>query len=443
MKKSVSTLVLMLLCIALAALVALFGIGTFNVGGVLEEDTMSLGLDLIGGSSVTFKAIPEGNKDLTPEDLDKAVEILRKRLDDKNFNEATVAVIGSDKIRVEIPGINNPDDAVKFLGSTAKLTFEQYNGRQASEVINTGTGEVLVGDGKVVIEGKDVAKAEAVYELANSGRYEYQVKLTLTNEGADKFTAATAEVAGYPEGANFIAIVLDGVAQSYPFVDSVINDKVCVISGNFTKEGANDLASLISAGQLPVSFEEGELRSVGATLGTDALSSSLKAGIIGILLVIVFMILVYRLPGFVSGLALVAYAAIFAIVLSISKINLSLPGIAGIVLTIGMAVDSNVIIYERIKEELKSGKTLRSAVKSGFNRAFSAILDANVTTIIAAVVLWVFGTGSVQGFAKTLFVGVVISLFTALIVTRVILYSLVDLKISPKLFGSVKTKDEQ
>jgi len=158
--------------------------------------------------------------------------------------------------------------------------------------------------------------------------------------------------------------------------------------------------------------------------------------------VIIFMILVYRLPGFISGISLVAYAAIFAIVLSISQINLSLPGIAGIVLTIGMAVDSNVIIFERIKEELKNGKTLKSAVKAGFDRAFSAILDANVTTIIAAVVLWAFGTGSVQGFAKTLFVGVVISLFTALVITKVVLYSLVELKVNPKLFGSVKSDKE-
>ena len=444
MKKSVCTLLLVLLCITLLVLVALFGIGKFNIKGVLEEDAMSLGLDLVGGSSVTFKAIPEDGKELSDEDINKAVDILRKRLDDGNFNEATVAVIGTDKIRVEIPGINNPDDAVKFLGSTAKLTFEEYGNRPYSEVIDPMTGEVLVGNGTVVIEGKDVVSAEAFYgPMETSVAYQWQVRLTLNDDAQAAFAAATERVKNYGTDANFIAIVLDGVAQSFPFVSTTINQRECVISGNFDEDAANNLAALITAGQLPVSFEEGELRSVGATLGTSALSSSLKAGLIGIALVIIFMIIVYRLPGFISGIALVAYTAIFAIILSISKINLSLPGIAGIVLTIGMAVDSNVIIYERIKEELKSGKTLRSAAKAGFDRAFSAILDANITTIIAAVVLWIFGTGSVQGFAKTLFVGVVISLFTALVITRVILYSLVELKVNPKLFGSTKTKDNQ
>ena len=442
MKKSVCTLLLTLLCIALAALVALFGIGTFNLGGVLEEDTISLGLDLVGGSSVTFKAIPENGKDLSSDDLNKAVDILRKRLDDGNYNEATVAVIGTDKIRVEIPGIDNPDAAVKFLGSTAKLTFEEFGGRNLTDVIDTYTNELLVGDGTVVIEGKDITSAEAIYgQTGNSAVMSWQVRLSLNGDAQKAFADATSRVKNYGTNANFIAIVLDGVAQSYPSVETTINDTECVISGSFTEEEARNLAALITAGQLPVSFEEGELRSVGATLGTDALASSLKAGIIGIILVILFMILVYRMPGFISGISLVAYAAFFAIVLSISKINLSLPGIAGIVLTIGMAVDSNVIIYERIKEELKAGRTLRSAVKAGFDRAFSAILDANVTTIIAAVVLWGFGTGSVQGFAKTLFVGVVISLFTALVITRVLLYTLVDLKVSPKLFGSTKSKD--
>ena len=444
MKKSVCTLLLVLLCITLLVLVALFGIGKFNIKGVLEEDAMSLGLDLVGGSSVTFKAIPEDGKELSDEDINKAVDILRKRLDDGNFNEATVAVIGTDKIRVEIPGINNPDDAVKFLGSTAKLTFEEYGNRPYSEVIDPMTGEVLVGNGTVVIEGKDVVSAEAFYgPMETSVAYQWQVRLTLNDDAQAAFAAATERVKNYGTDANFIAIVLDGVAQSFPFVSTTINQPECVISGNFDEDAANNLAALITAGQLPVSFEEGELRSVGATLGTSALSSSLKAGLIGIALVIIFMIIIYRLPGFISGIALVAYTAIFAIILSISKINLSLPGIAGIVLTIGMAVDSNVIIYERIKEELKSGKTLRSAAKAGFDRAFSAILDANITTIIAAVVLWIFGTGSVQGFAKTLFVDVIISLFTALVITRVILFALTELKVNPKLFGSTKTKEQK
>lgn len=412
----------MLLCITLAVLVALFGFNALNIGGVLEEDTISLGLDLVGGSSVTLKAIPEDGQSLSDDDLSKAVDILRKRLDDGNYNEATIATVGSDKIRIEIPDVKDPDAAVKFLGATARLTFEDH-------------------EGNVIIEGKDVVKAEALYgAVSSSAVSEWYVSLELNETAQAAFSDATARISGLSDGNNYIAIMLDGVVQSAPSVDQRIDQSTCVISGNFTEASARELATLISAGQLPVSFEESELRSVDATLGSDALTTSLIAGLIGIIMVIVFMIVIYRLPGFISGIALVAYTAIFAIVLAISKVNLSLPGIAGIILTIGMAVDSNVIIYERIKEELRIGKTLRAAVKAGFSRAFTAILDSNITTIIASLVLWYFGTGSVQGFAKTLFIGVVISLFTALVVTRVLLNVFVELKASPKLFGAPSKK---
>ena len=332
----------------------------------------------------------------------------------------------NDKVRIEIPGIDDPDKAVKTLGSTAKLTFEDS-------------------EGNVVIEGKDIISAEAMYDRlsATSISSEWFVTLKFNENARAAFADATERMASKPEGQSYIAIKLDGDAKSTPSVKNKIDDTSCVISGNFTEQDAKDLAVLISAGQLPVALEESELRSVGASLGSQALTTSLYAGLIGIILVMLFMIVVYRLPGFVSCIALVAYAAIFAIVLAITKINLSLPGIAGIILTIGMAVDSNVIIYERIKEEIRIGKTLRSAVKSGFSRAFTAILDANITTIIAAVVLWYFGTGAVQGFAKTLFIGVIISLFTALVITRILIYAFVGMKASPKLFASTSNKSEQ
>ncbi|MGN1121671.1 MAG: protein translocase subunit SecD [Eubacteriales bacterium] len=420
MKNSVCSLALTLLCIALAVLVALFGVKVFNLEGVLEEDAISKGLDLVGGSSITFKAVPEEDSDIPmSEALDKAINILRNRLDGMNQNEATIAKVGNDQVRIEIPGIDNPDDAVKTLGSTAKLVFEDS-------------------EGNVVVEGKDVVNAEAVYGTVsqNSMSSEWYVSLEFNSTARAAFADATQRMAAKPDGSNYIAIKLDDEPISTPSVSERIDDTHCVITGSFTEEAAKQLATLIASGQLPVAFEESELRSVGASLGSEALSTSLFAGMIGILLVMIFMILFYRLPGFISCLSLVAYTAIFAIVLSATKITLSLPGIAGIILTIGMAVDSNVIIYERIKEEIRLGKTLRAAVKSGFSRAFTAILDANVTTIIAAVVLWYFGTGAVQGFAKTLFIGVIISLFTALVVTRVLLYAFVDFKVSPKLFAS-------
>ena len=423
MKNSVCSLILTLLCITLVVLVALFGIRGTALSGVFEEDTISKGLDLVGGSSITFKAIPEEGTDVNMDEaVEKAINIMRKRLDGMNQNEATVSKVGSDSIRIEIPGVTNPEDAVKTLGSTAKLVFQDS-------------------DGNVVVEGKDVKSAQAIYGQLNQNSVgsEWYVSLEFNEAARASFADATERMAAKKaDGTNYIAIKLDEDTISRPSVEQRIDDMNCVISGSFDEAGAKELATLISSGQLPVAFEEKELRSVGASLGSDALRSSLMAGLIGVILVMVYMILLYRLPGFVSCLALVAYTAIFGVVLAATKITLSLPGIAGIILTVGMAVDSNVVIYERIKEELRTGKTLRASVQSGFNRAFTAILDANVTTLIASVVLWNFGTGSVQGFAKTLFIGVVISLFTALVVTRVLLNAFVAFKVSPKLFGAAK-----
>ena len=423
MKNSVCSLILTLLCITLVVLVALFGIRGTALSGVFEEDTISKGLDLVGGSSITFKAIPEEGADVNMDEaVEKAINIMRKRLDGMNQNEATVSKVGSDSIRIEIPGVTNPEDAVKTLGSTAKLVFQDS-------------------DGNVVVEGKDVKSAQAIYGQLNQNSVgsEWYVSLEFNEAARASFADATERMAAKKaDGTNYIAIKLDEETISRPSVEQRIDDTNCVISGSFDEAGAKELATLISSGQLPVAFEEKELRSVGASLGSDALRSSLVAGLIGVILVMVYMILLYRLPGFISCLALVAYTAIFGVVLAATKITLSLPGIAGIILSVGMAVDSNVVIYERIKEELRTGKTLRASVQSGFNRAFTAILDANVTTLIASVVLWNFGTGSVQGFAKTLFIGVVISLFTALVVTRVLLNAFVAFKVSPKLFGSAK-----
>lgn len=423
MKNSVCSLILTLLCITLVVLVALFGIRGTALSGVFEEDTISKGLDLVGGSSITFKAIPEEGADVNMDEaVEKAINIMRKRLDGMNQNEATVSKVGTDSIRIEIPGVTNPEDAVKTLGSTAKLVFQDS-------------------DGNVVVEGKDVKSAQAIYGQLNQNSVgsEWYVSLEFNEAARASFADATERMAAKKaDGTNYIAIKLDEDTISRPSVEQRIDDTNCVISGSFDEAGAKELATLISSGQLPVAFEEKELRSVGASLGSDALRSSLVAGLIGVILVMVYMILLYRLPGFISCLALVAYTAIFGVVLAATKITLSLPGIAGIILTVGMAVDSNVVIYERIKEELRTGKTLRASVQSSFNRAFTAILDANVTTLIASVVLWNFGTGSVQGFAKTLFIGVVISLFTALVVTRVLLNAFVAFKVSPKLFGAAK-----
>ncbi len=421
MKNSVCSFVLMLLCIVLCVTVAICGVSSLGLKSVMDDDAINKGLDLVGGSSITFKALPdESAEDF---DMDKALTkvetILRERLDSLSYSEATIARVGEDSIRVEIPGISDPYAASETLGSTAKLEFKDA-------------------DGNVIFEGDAVKGAAANFgPTGNSVANEHHVVLEFTSEGQKLFAQATEKAAARKaEGKNFIDIELDGINISHASVDQTINNSTCTISGNFTQEAANELAGLIDSGNLPVELQESDLRHVGATLGSDALSTSVVAGAIGIALVMLFMILVYRLPGFVSALALTGYVAVFAILIVAFKVNLSLPGIAGIVLTIGMAVDANVIIYERVKEELNAGKSVRSAVKEGFRGATSAIVDSNVTTIIAAVVLVVLGSGAVYGFGVTLLIGTLISMFTSLVVTRVFLVGLANMGVGSWIMGA-------
>lgn len=396
------------------------------------DDGIRLGLDLVGGSIITFQADLAG-KDLTGEalskDMDIVVDMLRQRLDMQGLFEGNVYKVGEDQVTVEIPSMSDPEEAVQTLGSTAQLQF-------------------LDDDGNVILEGNEVKEAVAKFDaLDSTGVKQNFVLLTLTDEGVTKFTEATKKAAASTDGKNHINIMMDGEAISTPVVDSkykdtgITGDEV-IISGNFTAESAGILANNISIGQLPFSLTQVELRSVGAQLGMNALTSSIKAGVIGIILVMLFMIIIYRLPGVVSSVALLFYCVLEALVLVIFRVNLSLPGIAGIILSIGMAVDANVVIFERVKEELRAGKTIKSAIDSGFHRAFSAILDSNVTTFIAAVVLYFFGKGTITGFAITLGLGIVLSMFTALTVTRMLLNSLVGMKVTNiKLYGAKERSD--
>ena len=300
-------------------------------------------------------------------------------------------------------------------------------------------------------ENKDIKEAKSNYgPVEQNGPNQYYVSLKLNTDAVAKFTEMTkAAAARSSDGTNYIAIYLDNEEQSRPFVDAkyastgINSEDVQITIGGGSELGASaadnakNLASIINSGRLPFELKEIELRSVGPTLGEKALETSLFAGLIGLILVMLFMIIVYRVPGIVADIALIFYATLLVIILSILKINLSLPGIAGIILSIGMAVDANVIIFERIKDELRSGKTLKASIDSGFKRAFTAILDSNVTTLIAAVVLGIFGTGPVQGFAWTLGLGVVVSMFTAVVVTRFLLKQLVGMNIkSLKAYGA-------
>lgn len=386
------------------------------------ENGIRLGLDLVGGSRIVYEAeLPEGyDMGNLADDMNAAQRIIRQRLTGKGFTEATVALSGDNRITVEIPQITNPEEAVQTLGSTAKLVFADV-------------------DGTEWLAGTDIKRATYGYgrptgtELADV----HYVQVEFTAAGRQKFAEATAAVSSRTDGANQLFIIMDDQLISYPSVSEKIDNESCVITGSFTQEGATDLANLINGGQIPFSLRQIELRSVGPQLGANAMRTSLTAGAIGIVLVCLFMLIVYRVPGLVACLALGFYIVIEALVFSLLRVNLSLPGIAGIILSIGMAVDANVIIFERIKEELRAGKTVKSAIDAGFKRAFTAILDSNITTLIAAAVLFWKGAGTIVGFAITLGIGVVISMFTALTVTHFLLARMVDFRIrSPKAYGA-------
>lgn len=429
MGKSITKLVVALLVIAIAASVVICGINVNLFGWHIsypmaldEEYGIRQGLDLVGGSSITYEAQADS---VTDEEMDSVKNVLRRRLDALGYSEATVSRQGEKKVRVEIPAIQDPQQAVTTLGQTAKLTFRDS-------------------DGNVVLEGADVKSAAARYgKTSETSPDQHYVELVLENSGIDKFAQATAAAAAKTDGKNYIAIMLDEEVISQPSVETTINSATCVISGGFTDSSeTSELATLINSGNLPFSIKDVELRSVGPTLGERALETSLMAAGIGILLILVFMLLVYRLPGLVADISLLAYIAIVTFIMTYFRVNLSLPGIAGIILSVGMAVDANVIIFGRMKEELVAGKTVKASVSAGFDRAFIAILDANVTTLIAAVVLYYFGTGPIQGFAITLGIGTVVSMFTAIVVTKFLLNQMVGLKLTnPWLYGIKKRKE--
>ena len=392
------------------------------IPSVLDTDNgIRLGLDLVGGSRIVYEAeIPDGyNQANLADDMNSVQKVIRQRLTDKGFTEATVTLTGDNRVTVEIPQITNPEEAVQTLGTTAQLTF-------------------IDADGKEWLTGSDIKKATYGYgrPTGNEVTDVHYVQVQFTSEGQKKFAEATGNIAARTDGTNIMAIVMDNQVISSPSVSSQIDSDSCVISGSFTRDSASELADLINAGQIPFSLKQVELRSVGPQLGADAMRTSLIAGAIGIVLVMLFMLIVYRIPGLVASIALCFYMVIEALIFSLVRVNLSLPGIAGIILSIGMAVDANVIIFERVKEELKNGKTVKSAIDSGFKRAFTAILDSNITTLIACAVLFFLGTGTIVGFATRLGIGVIVSMFTALTVTHFLLNRMVDFRIrNPKAYG--------
>ena len=411
MKKNrgVAILVLTVLILAFLGYTAAVGIGPTGTGAAKNIKT---GLDLSGGVSITYQAKEENP---SSEEVSDTIYKLQKRVEQYS-TEAQVYQEGDNRINVEIPGVTDANQILEDLGKPGSLEFQDSAGN-------------------VVLEGSDVADAEGGAVQNQSGNTEYVVNLTLTDSGKTKFAEATKENIGQS-----ISIIYDGEVISSPVVQAEITGGKAEINGMGSVEEAKELASYIRIGSLGLELEEIRSSVVAAQLGEEAISTSLLAAAIGLVIVIVFMIIVYRVPGVVAGIALLLYTCIMLISLNAFDITLTLPGIAGIVLGIGMAVDANVIIYARIKEEIAAGISVRSAIKAGFQKAFSAIFDGNITTLIASFVLMWMGSGTVKGFAYTLAMGIVISMFTALVVSRLVVNALYAVGVrDEKFYGRAKT----
>lgn len=421
-RNSVLTLIVFVVALALGTYTTVQGLGKHHIG---KAENIILGLDLAGGVSITYE-IEEDNP--TEQEINDTVDRLQQRADTYS-TDSNVYKEGSNRISIEIPGVTDANKILEDMGKPGALEFLDED-----NYAKFAAGEEY----EVVLSGSDIKNASA--SIDNSGTVkEYVVELAFNDEGTKKFAEATTNNIGKP-----IYIIYDGEVVSYPTVQSAITGGSAVINGMKDDEEAERLAQTIRIGALPLTLKELRSNVVGATLGKDALSTSLKAGAIGMAIVAVIMIAVYLLPGVVSVFALIAYVVLTLLCLNGLNASLTLPGLAGIVLSIGMAVDANVIIFTRIKEEIGAGSTVKNAIDAGFNKALSAILDSNITTLIASVVLYIMGTGTIKGFALTLGIGIVLSMFTALFVTKNLLKAVYTLGLkNPKLYGSKKDSKVQ
>lgn len=400
--RALVSLVAIIVVVAICAYLGLCGFGKGTMINYLKPwgDAISLGLDLRGGVYTVYQAENNGDPDFDTK-MESTVSILTSRLTRQGFTEATVTRQGSDRIRVEIPNVSDPNQILTIIGTPAQLYFVDESGNN-------------------LMEGSMVKNAQAAQDQDGKPCIAFE----LTDEGAKIFAEATAA-----NLSKTISITLDGETISRATVNTVIAGGKGEITGNFTADEAKNLATLILSGALPLNLTQLEVSAISATLGVEALDRAIQAGIIGVALVMLFMLFRYRLCGLVADIALTIYIMIVVLLLALTGAQLTLPGVAGIILGIGMAVDANVVIFERIREEVKNGRPIGSAVRKGFSNALSAIIDSNVTTIIAAVVLYAFGTGSVRGFALTLGIGVATSLVTAVFVTHKLLDIFADLGI--------------
>ena len=416
--KNKGILIIALLCASTIALgvLSFFGIGQRQILGV---GNISLGLDLRGGVTILYEADAESP---SSEDMNAANNLLRRRLDQRGYTEATTGREGARQIRVNIPGVGDPEQAVAEIGRTAMLTFVDENG-------------------EILLDGSHVSRARTQVDAGHTGAGQIVVGLEFNSEGARLFEQATRDNLGRP-----IHIFMDDQLISSPIVQSVItggSGQITGGAGGFIREEADDLANAINSGALPFGLIVVSMNSVGAQLGADALQTSIIAGIIGVILMIISLIAVYKISGLAASVALLTYAFLMLVLISGLGITLTLPGMAGIILSIGMALDANVIIFERVREEIATGRSLRSAFNAGFKRAFPAVLDCNITTLMAAGALFWQGTGPIQGFAITLGLGIIVSMFSALVLTKLFVVSLLNAGMrNPKWFGAPDQQEE-
>ena len=403
--------------LAVIVLILFVAVTAFSAFDFLRDD-LRLGLDLRGGVQVRLEA----PVDATDDDMARAVAIIDNRVNALGVTEPEIRREGANRILVELPGVDDPEEAVALIGQTALLEF------------------IRVDTDEVVVTGRDLENAVEGIDPAQFGSNQYHVSLEFNREGARLFGEATRDlVSMYPENDpdRIIAIVLDDNVISTPMVQNPITDGQASISGGFESlQDAKNLALLLSSGALPVEMDIIEKRSVGPRFGLESLERSATAALYGLILVGIFMIAYYRLPGIIAVISLVLYTTIVWMVLSYINATITLPGIAGFLLSVGMAIDANIIIYERIKEELKNGKSLRASIDSGFKRAIWTIFDANVTTLIASFVLIYFGTGVIKGFAVTLSIGIVTSMLTAVFFTRILLKQVSQIFKNTKFYGA-------
>jgi len=411
MKKALA--VILSIVILFGWYVTLMGIGSFAP----IKDQLKLGLDLSGGVYVVMEAQTKATGDELKQLMSQTQAVIEKRVNQLGLSEPVVTIEGQNRIRVELPGAENATDAINAIGKTAQLQF-------------------VTADNKIVLDGSQVKDAGIEQDQENGG---YAIGLKFTNEGSAAFKQATVDIVngniqstmdGIPD--NAIMIILDDQVISSPVVTEVIPNGEAIITaggtGGFGEDEATNLSALIRGGALPVALKEVQTSVVGPTIGLDSLNMSVIAGMIGVVLIFILMLVMYRVMGIVANLGLLLYILIVIWVLVIMGWVLTLPGIAGIILSIGMAVDANVIIFARVKEEIINGKSIRVAVASGYKRALSTIIDSQLTTIIAGVVLYQLGSGPVKGFAMTLMIGIIASVFTAVLVTQLYLNLLSESK---------------